>query len=81
MPSRDGTPGPRLASVRLVFHLHHDHGDVSISKVTDLPYQPSLRRFGHREVDIGIRELQGLNEQQVVALLARALAEAFPLEP
>lgn len=73
----NGDGRPKVATIRLVVAVSEDHSNVTVSKVTDLPYQPSLRRFGHRRIGVGRRDLSGLPLDDVVALIGQALIEEY----
>lgn len=67
---------PRTANLRLNCHVYEDHTVIAVSKVVDLPADPSVRRLAHRIVSVGRGDFSGLAVDEVLVLLAREILTA-----
>jgi hypothetical protein len=58
------------SSLRLNLIVYEDHTVITVTRVVDLPCDPSVRRLSHRGVDLGRREFKGVSLDGIIHLLS-----------
>lgn len=62
-----------VSSLHVVLHVYEAYSYATVSRVVDLPLEPSTRRLGHKRIDVGRVDFTGLTTDEVLALVGTHL--------